>query len=86
MKQDKTPELKSRLKNLSLEIKYHFTNETKSKVRRGIKPGNNKTLWDAVKIAKNQNIEDLPDQMHQDGTPIATDLPLVIFETLFADS
>ena len=36
LKQDKTPELKSRLKNLSLEIKYHFTNETKSKVRRGI--------------------------------------------------
>ena len=37
LKQDKTPELRNRLKNLSLEIKFHFSNETKSKVRQVIR-------------------------------------------------
>ena len=40
-----------------MEIKSHFTNEKRNKVRQGIKPGNNKTLWEAVKIAKDQNID-----------------------------
>ena len=48
IKHDKSQETKSRIKNLSSEIKAHFTNEKKSKVRQGIKPGNNKTLWDAI--------------------------------------
>ena len=56
LKQEKSPETRSRLKNISIEIKRHFTNETKHKVRQGIKPGNNKTLWDALKIAKDQNV------------------------------
>ena len=60
-----------RIKNLSLEIKLHFTNEKKNEVRQGIKPGNNKTLWEAVKIAKDQNSDDLPDQMNLNGIPIA---------------
>ena len=70
VKQEKTPEIRNRLKNLSLEIKYHFRNETKSKVRRGIKPGNNKTLWDAVKTAKDINTDELPDQMNINGKQI----------------
>ena len=32
-------------------------------VRRGILPGNSKTLWDAVKIAKDQNTPTLPENM-----------------------
>ena len=42
-------------------------------LRKGIKPGNNKTLWEAVKIVKDQNIEELPDQMNLDGIPIQDD-------------
>ena len=34
------------------------------------KAGKNKTLWEAVKIAKDQNIEDLPDQIKMDGINI----------------
>ena len=67
IKQEKTPEIRNRLKNLSVEIKHHFINEKRTKVRQGMKPGNNKTLWDAVKIAKDLNIEELPDQMHLNG-------------------
>ena len=68
LRSDKNPDTKCRIKNLSMEIKRHFLNEKKSKVRQGIKPGNNKTLWEAVKIAKDQHIDDLPDQMNLDGT------------------
>ena len=32
-------------------------------VRRGIKPGNSKTLWDAVNLAKNCNIETIPESL-----------------------
>ena len=33
-------------------------------------PGNNKSLWDAVKIAKDKNIEKMPKQMFSNGQPI----------------
>ena len=72
LKLDRTQETKCRLKNLSVEIKAHFTNEKKHKVRQGIMPGNNKSLWDAVKIAKDQNTDELPDEMNIDGMPIPT--------------
>ena len=83
MKQDRTQDTKICIKNLSLEIKYHFANETKSKVRQGIKPGNNKTLWDAVKIAKNLNIEELPDQMNLHGVPISNEVLAEEFANMF---
>ena len=70
IKSDKTQETKSRIKNLSIEIKSHFNKEKKIKVGQGIKPGNNKTLWDAVKIEKDQNTNELPDQMKLDETVI----------------
>ena len=70
LKLDKTQETKSRIKNLSVEIKAHFTNQKKHMVRQGIIPGNNKTLWEAVKIAKDLNIDDLPDEMKLDGKTI----------------
>ena len=44
--------------------------EKRLKVRQGIKPGNSKSLWEAVKIAKDQNIEELPDQMKFNGNTI----------------
>ena len=70
LKSDKKLETKTKINHLSIEIKTYYRNEKKFKVRQGIKPGNNKTLWEAVKIAKDQNIADLPDQMNQDGRDI----------------
>ena len=83
LKHERTPVLKTRIKNLSIEIKNHFTNETRAKVRQGIKPGNNKTLWDAVKIAKDQNIEDLPDKMNLNGKSIANNNLAEAFADMF---
>ena len=70
LKSDKSQETKMRIKHLSTEIKSHFVQEKRLKVRQGIKPGNSKSLWEAVKIAKDQNIEELPDQMKFNGNTI----------------
>ena len=83
LKGDKTQSTKSRVKNLSAEIKQHFTNEKKYKVRQGIKPGNSKTLWEAVKIAKDLNTDELPDKMNQNGTPIDNDELAEQFAAMF---
>ena len=51
----------------------------------GILPGNSKTLWDAVKIAKDQNVESLPDIMSINETKIKScDLPME-FAKFFKD-
>ena len=45
-------------------------------MRRGNLPGNSKSLWDAVRIAKDQNIPSLPDNMSfNDKTISSTELP-----------
>ena len=45
----------------------HFVNDKKKRVRKGILPGNNKSLWTAVNIAKNINKQDLADMMYLNG-------------------
>ena len=69
-----------------MEIKTHFRNEKKFRIRKGIKPGNNKTLWEAVKLAKDLNIVDLPDQMNLDGTPIPNEDLAEAFAKMFEKS
>ena len=58
-----TPELKMRIKNLSIEIKKHFYSIKQSNVQRLIKPGCSKSLWQAVKAAKDIGISSLPQIM-----------------------
>ena len=55
--------LKGRINNLNCEIKLHFTQIKKRKIRLGIIPGNNKSLWDSVKIAKDLNAQTIPKNM-----------------------
>ena len=45
-------ELRQRVKNLTKKIKVHYIEEKRRKVRRGIVPGNSKSLWRAVNQAK----------------------------------
>ena len=47
-------EKRLRIKHLNIEIRNFYYGKTRLKVRRGILPGNSKSLWDAVKIAKKQ--------------------------------
>ena len=63
-------ELKKRIKNLNAEIRSHFHSQKKLSVRRGISPGDTKSLWKAVKIAKDQNVNELPNQMFHQNVKI----------------
>ena len=67
-------ELRDRIKNLNVEIKNHFLSKKTSSVRRRIIPGNSKSLWDAVKIAKDINIPKLPNTMYLNNTKIENNL------------
>ena len=64
------------IKQLNKEIKsYFFIQKTKS-VRRNIIPSNSKSLWDAVRIAKDKNPENLPDTMFMNNIEIPkTEIP-----------
>ena len=55
-----TNELRQQVKNLTKEIKVHYIEEKRKKVRRGIVPGNSKSLWRAVDHAKDMNSNELP--------------------------
>ena len=65
-----TNAIRDRIKNLNIEIKNHFLYKKTSSVRRKILPGNTKSLWDAVKIAKDINIPMLPTSMFLNNTKI----------------
>ena len=69
---DKNPsnELRNRVKNLNFEISHHFQSLKTQSVRRKITPGNSKSLWDAVKLAKNINIQQMPQKMFKNNVPI----------------
>jgi hypothetical protein len=52
-----------KIKNLNKEIKIILRNEKTKNIRRGIIPGNSKSLWNAVKKAKDLNITSLPESL-----------------------
>ena len=51
------------LKNISSDIKFNLKLNKTTIVRRGILPGNSKSLWTAVKKAKGLNIAQLPETL-----------------------
>jgi hypothetical protein len=56
----KNPLTRSRLNILNKEIKSYYKNLTSSKVRKSVVPGNTSWLWKAVKVARDQNTNNLP--------------------------
>ena len=56
--------------NLNKEIRDHYKSTKRKRVRKEIIPGNSRSLWRAVNIAKDLNQEDLPMQMNEDGIPM----------------
>ena len=63
-------DLKKRLKNLDTEIKQFHSTRLRKKIRKDIRPGNSKSLWRAVGIAKNMNTDELPETMYHNGVEI----------------
>ena len=72
-KRNKSLELKTRISNLNFEIRSHFFLKKKFAVRKGILPGNSKTLWKAVKTAKNVGHTVIPNNMTFNNIPMAGD-------------
>ena len=67
-KRDETS--KERLKQINNEIKTFHNNLQSNKVRKAIVPGNTKSLWKAVKIAKDTNTNVLPKTLFRNGLEI----------------
>ena len=73
MKQSPNDGLKMRVKNLNKEIKDHFVMNKRTRVRKGIIPGNNKSIWKAVNIAKDLNHDHMPPRMYNNRVEVAED-------------
>ena len=66
-----SPALKFKIKALDKAIRLYFKSEKCKHVRKGIIPGNSKTLWRAVSIAKDINlVGDIPDSLLLQGIPV----------------
>ena len=80
-----TPVIKQKIKDLNKEIKTFF-NEAKTKnVRNCIKPGNSKTLWDAVNKAKDCNINSIPETLFLNDQKISDPDRASTFANFFSD-
>ena len=67
---------RDRIKILNHEIKNFYFGQKKQRVRRGLVPSNSKTLWDAVRIAMDLNVESIPNTMFSHNIEIQrTNLP-----------
>ena len=60
-----------RIKTLSIEIRSYFKNVKISRVKQAA-TGGNTNLWKAVKIAKNVNIDAIPNNLTLGGLPVAS--------------
>jgi hypothetical protein len=57
------PEISNKIKDLNKSIKYHFFQHKAKKIKNKISTNNTNDLWKAVKIAKNQNFNDIPTKL-----------------------
>ncbi len=62
--------LKARIVSLDTTIRTHYRTQKRNSVRRVIIPGNTKSLWTAVKIAKDLNNEAIPSPLFHNGEEI----------------
>ena len=56
--------------NLNKQIRSSMFDEHKKQIRRKIKPGNSKTLWDSVKIASDNEVPIIPETLHLNEVPV----------------
>ena len=52
------------------DIKSYYHGLTSKKVRKDILPGNTKSLWNSVKIAKDQSVEPIPQKLYKVGNAV----------------
>ena len=67
IKDNPTNAQRDRIKSLNVEIRHHFQKIKTDSIRRKILPGDSKSLWDAVKVAKDINVQQIPSAMYRNG-------------------
>ena len=65
--------IKRKIINLNAEIKSFYFSKKQDSVQKGILPGNSRSLWSAVKIAKDTGTDEIPLNMSYKGEPVASD-------------
>ena len=66
-------ELKTQINCLNLEIKHFYSSMKKANVRKGIRPGNCKSLWTAVNMAKDKGSPEISNNMFLGSFPVSGD-------------
>ena len=61
------PVIQSKIKALNIEILAEIKKSKRASVRRGLVPGNSKSLWNAVNHAKDINHNEIPAVMRLEG-------------------
>ena len=88
-RKNQTEDEKEELMGLNKFIRNYHYEERKQHIRKKIVPGNSKSLWDAVKIARDIEPTHLPTEMVKDGVCYALeDLPMAFsnhFESKIRD-
>lgn len=63
-KTNKCIDIKLKIKHLDKRIRDHFNNEKQKRVRQSVIPGNQGSLWKAVRVANDLNVDQLPNTMY----------------------
>ena len=69
-KASKCPNLKTKIEELNSEIKLEIKKSKRMIIRRGLVSGNSKSLWRAVNLAKDINVNEIPVEMKHAGITI----------------
>ena len=76
---------RNELKSLNKDIKKFFHIKKTNRIRNGILPGNSKTLWNAVKLAKDMNANSLPEILYENNVEIPCSKQAEVFATFFSE-
>ena len=67
----KCAKLRDGIKNVDIEIRNFNFNQNRNKICRDTRAGNSKSLWNSVKIAKDVNVEPIPNKLFLGGMLVA---------------
>ena len=74
-----------RINCLNFEIKQYYQTKKKINVRKGIRPGNSKSLWASVNLAKDIGSPEIPNNMTYGGVPVSGNKIADSFADFFDD-
>ena len=77
--------LKTKIKSLDKIIKNFFLTSKCNKIRKNIVPGDNKSLWSAVKMAKNAPNDLIPKNLYLNNIIIDGNLQANVFANFFLE-